>query len=298
MVLPLAPESPIESGSGPRVWRAGDARLSLVRPLVMGILNVTPDSFSDGGHFVDPAEALRRAERMVEEGADLLDVGGESTRPGADPVDVDTELHRVLPVLRLLRDRLAVPVSIDTRRAEVAAAALDEGAAIVNDISGLRDPEMAAVVAERGAGLVVMHMRGTPATMQAHTAYDRVVDEVVEELRAPLARADAAGIEPDHVVVDPGIGFAKTAAQNLQLIAGLSALSVLGRPVLLGVSRKAFLGSLLGDIPPRERAGATAAACVAGLFAGARIFRVHDVRPVRQALTVAEAIRAASDVCK
>jgi dihydropteroate synthase len=272
--------------------------LSLEQPLLMGILNVTPDSFSDGGQLSGPEAALRRAEAMLHDGADLLDLGGESTRPGAEPVTVDEELKRVIPVLRLLRSHLAVPLSIDTRRAEVASAALAEGADIVNDVSALEDPAMAGVVAGSGAGLVLMHMRGTPATMQDHAVYSDVVSEVTDELEGRLRTATSAGISADRIVVDPGIGFAKTAAHNLELIGRLTELERLGRPVLLGVSRKAFLGALLGGAPPEERVHATAAACVVGLLAGARIFRVHDIRPVRQALTVAEAIRAASDTSK
>jgi dihydropteroate synthase len=264
----------------------------------MGILNVTPDSFSDGGQLSSPEAALRRAEQMINDGADLLDLGGESTRPGAEPVSIQAELQRVIPVLRLLRSRLTVPLSIDTRRAEVASAALAEGTDIVNDVSALGDPEMAEVVASTGAGLVLMHMRGTPVTMQDHAVYADVATEVTDELAARLRVATAAGISADRIVVDPGIGFAKTAAQNMQLVGRLAELERLGRPILLGVSRKAFLGALLGGASPSERVHATAAACVVGLLAGARIFRVHDIRPVRQALTVAEAIRAASDTSK
>ncbi len=296
MTFPLAPAAArVEGGSA---WRAGSERLPLEKPLVMGILNVTPDSFSDGGAWAAPEEALRRAREMVAAGADLVDVGGESTRPGADPVTVKEEIARVTPVLRLLSAELEVPLSIDTRRAEVAEAALQCGALIVNDVSALDDARMAGVVAAAGAGLVLMHMRGTPATMQQLARYEDVTGEVVAELRPRLQRALDAGVEPEAIVVDPGIGFAKNAEQNLRLLAELPRLAALGRPVLLGVSRKAFLGALLGGLPPTERGVATAAACVAGLLAGARIFRVHDVLPVRQALTVAEAIRAASDACK
>ncbi|CAN5517074.1 dihydropteroate synthase [soil metagenome] len=285
---------PDATASLPAVWEIPGAALSLERPLLLGILNITPDSFSDGGRFLDPRVALERALRLREEGADLLDIGGESTRPGAPPVDATEELARVLPVLRLLREKLDLPLSIDTRKADVARAALREGASIVNDISALGDPEMAAVVAEGGAGLVLMHMRGTPQTMQRDPRYRDVAAEVAEELEAALERARAAGIPDERVVVDPGIGFAKTAEHNLELLARLELLSRLGRPILLGASRKAFLGALLGGVPPEERAVGTAAACVVGLLRGARIFRVHDVGVVRQALEVAEAIRRAS----
>jgi dihydropteroate synthase len=260
----------------------------------MGILNVTPDSFSDGGLFLDAGRALARAEELVAAGAGLVDVGGESTRPGAPPVEPREEMRRVLPVIRLLRARLDVPISIDTRRAAVARAALDEGAAVVNDVSALGDPDMAAVLAESGAGLVLMHMRGTPETMQRDPRYDDVVGEVARDLAGSLRRATRAGIGVERIVLDPGIGFGKTATHNLELIARLDSLADLGRPVLIGPSRKAFLGEILGGAPPEERAVATAAACVVALLRGARIFRVHDVRTVREALAVAEAIRVTS----
>lgn len=270
-----------------------DQRLSLGEPLVVGILNVTPDSFSDGGLYADEERALARARVMVAEGAGMIDVGGESTRPGAEPVEPAEEARRVVPVIRRLKEALDVPVSVDTRRAQVARAALEVGADVVNDVSALADPEMPRVVAASGAGVVLMHMRGTPRTMQQEARYGDVAAEVTAELGASLERAVAAGIAPERVVVDPGIGFAKEAEHNLTLLARLEALRVLGRPVLLGVSRKAFLGRLLGGAAPAERVVATAAACVVGLLHGARIFRVHDVRPVREALLVAEAVRTA-----
>lgn len=298
MVRTPPPDAVVTEGSaavaaGAGAWEIRGARLSLERPLVMGILNVTPDSFSDGGRFQHPERALERAERMVEEGADLLDVGGESTRPGAPPVDAAEERARVLPVLRLLKARLSVPVSVDTRRAEVARSVLQEGAEVVNDVSALSDPEMGAVVAEHGAGVVLMHMRGTPRTMQLAPRYGDVAEEVADELEGALRRARAAGVAEERVVVDPGIGFAKTAEHNLELLARLEVLRRLGRPVLLGASRKAFIGKLLGGVPAEERGPGTVAACVAGLLHGARIFRVHDVAMVRQALDVAEAIHRA-----
>lgn len=257
----------------------------------MGILNVTPDSFSDGGRWTAVDAAVRRAAEMVEEGAGMIDVGGESTRPGADPVAAAEERARVVPVIEALRRVLPVPLSVDTCKAEVARAALDAGADVVNDVTALRDPAMAAAVSAAGCGVVLMHMRGTPRTMQVDPRYDDVVREVTDELEAALGRAVDAGVDQERVVVDPGIGFAKTTDHNLRLVARLEALGRLGRPVLLGVSRKAFLGKLLGGAPPEERAVATAAACVAGLLHGARVFRVHDVRPVVEALRVAEAIR-------
>lgn len=272
-------------------WRIRDGMIALDRPVVMGILNLTPDSFSDGGRFLDPDDALRRAREMAAEGADVIDLGGESTRPGAAEVSAGEEAARVVPVLRALREALELPVSVDTRKAAVAREALAAGARVVNDVSGLADPGMADTVASSGAGLVLMHMRGTPATMQGMTDYGDVVEEVAAELAAALARADAAGIARERVVLDPGIGFAKTAEHNLQLIASLRRLEArLGRPVLLGASRKAFIGALLGGVPAAERDAGTVGACVAGLARGARLFRVHDVRGVRQALDVAWAV--------
>jgi dihydropteroate synthase len=258
----------------------------------MWILNVTPDSFSDGGLFLDPERAASRAEEMVAEGAALIDIGGESTRPGAEPVDPAAEAARVLPVIAAVRARVSVPLSVDTRRGSVARAALDAGADIVNDVSGLGDPAMAELIASTGAGLVLMHMRGEPATMQEEPRYGDVAAEVAHELGARVALARAAGIPAAAMVVDPGIGFGKTFAHNLELIARLHVLAALGRPILLGASRKAFLGALVGATVAAERAVATAAACVMGFVHGARIFRVHDVAIVRQALQVAEAIHA------
>lgn len=281
---------------GPPQWVIRDQRLSLGEPLVVGILNVTPDSFSDGGRYLDAGAAVERARALVAEGAGMIDVGGESTRPGAADVPARDEIARVVPVVLRLVAELEVPISVDTSKAEVARAALDAGAAVVNDVTALRDPAMAGVVAGAGAGLVLMHMRGTPRTMQLDPRYDDVVAEVTAELGTALATAEGAGIDPARVVVDPGIGFAKDFRQNLELLRGLRGLAALGRPVMLGVSRKAFLGQLLGGAPAEERAVATAAACVAGLQAGARIFRVHDVKVVREALLVAEAIRTAAPV--
>lgn len=276
------------------VWKLRRQPIALRAPLLMGILNVTPDSFSDGGLHAQPHAALQRARRMVEEGAGMIDVGGESTRPGARTVAASEEAARVIPVIRLLKSELAVPVSVDTRKAVVAQAALEAGAEVVNDVSALRDPEMADVVARSGAGLVLMHMRGTPETMQREARYDDVTREVRDELRAALGTAVSAGIEPERIVIDPGIGFAKNPEHNLRLLSQLSLLQALDRPLLLGVSRKAFIGALLGGTEPAQRAVGTAAACVVGLLAGARIFRVHDVGVVREALTVAEAIRSAT----
>lgn len=279
---------------GPPEWVIRDQRLSLREPLVVGVLNVTPDSFSDGGRYLDADCALQCAHGMVRDGAGVIDVGGESTRPGADEVPAAEEIARVIPVIRRLKAELTVPISIDTRKALVARAALEAGADVVNDVSGLQDPEMASAVASSGAGLVLMHMRGTPRTMQTDPHYDDVVAEVTDELGVALDRAVEAGIERERIVVDPGIGFAKNQRHNLELLHGLEGLGRLGRPVLLGVSRKSFLGRILGGAPPEERVVATAAAAAVGLLAGARIFRVHDVKQIREALLVAEAIRTAA----
>lgn len=292
----MPPAGEVSATTSPEegTWAIRRERIALAEPLLMGVLNVTPDSFSDGGRHLDPQVALQRAREMVEEGAGMIDVGGESTRPGARPVDPREEIARVVPVVSLLKAELGVPVSVDTRKAEVARAALEAGADVVNDVSALRDPEMAGVVAEAGAGLVLMHMRGTPETMQLDPHYDDVAGEVCDELGRALHTAREAGVREEAVVVDPGIGFAKNQEHNLQLLAQLERLHILRRPILVGVSRKTFIGRLLGGIPPAERAVGTAAACVVALLKGARIFRVHDVRVVREALTVAEAIRAAS----
>jgi dihydropteroate synthase len=280
-------------------WRIRGRTLSLERPVLVGVLNLTPDSFSDGGRFRDAGPALDQARRLVADGADVLDLGGESTRPGAAPVSADEEMDRVLPVLRAVRAELDVAVSVDTRKAGVARAALAEGAHVVNDVSALGDPEMAAAVAESGAGVVLMHMRGTPDVMQSLASYGDVANEVADELEPAVRRAEAAGIEAERIVVDPGIGFAKTPEQDLELIAGLGTVADrLGRPLLLGPSRKKFIGALMPGVPPAGRDAATVGACVAGLARGARIFRVHEVRAAREALRVADAIFRAGAACR
>ncbi len=269
--------------------------MDLSVPRVMGILNLTPDSFSDGGELPSLHEALSRARRLVEGGADILDVGGESTRPGARPVSAGEERRRILPFLEAATSSLSVPVSVDTRNASVAAAALEAGAAVVNDVSGLsHDPEMARVVAEAKGSLVLSHMRGTPANMRELAVYHDVVEEVVEELGRSLDVALKAGIDADRIVLDPGIGFAKTGKHSLRILNGLGRLLSLGRPVLVGPSRKSFIGDVTGA-PPREREAGTLAACVLSYLGGARIFRVHEVTPVVQALAVTRAIVEASE---
>lgn len=260
----------------------------------MGILNVTPDSFSDGGLFVDPEKAVAHGLRMVEEGADVVDVGGESTRPGSAPVAAAVEIERVLPIIRALKARADVAVSIDTKKPEVAEAALAAGAEIVNDVSGLRyDPRLAAVAAKAGAALVIMHSRGTPADMQsnpAHLEYADVVQDVAAELATAVEVALAAGVSRERIWLDPGIGFAKTAAQNLELIARLAELAAAGYPLLVGPSRKSFIGAITGA-RAGERTGGTAAAVAIAVLNGARAVRVHDVAVMRQAALIASALR-------
>ena len=282
--------------SGPELltWRCGDHVLSCgERTLVMGILNVTPDSFSDGGLFLDPRAAVARGMAIVAEGADIVDVGGESTRPGSDPVSAAEETDRVVPVIEALAERIEVPLSIDTRKADVAAEALGSGASIVNDVSGGRDPEMFDVVKSSGAGMVLMHMLGEPRTMQEAPHYDDVVGEVKEYLRGRLEAAEFAGIEPERLVVDPGIGFGKDVRDNLTLMRRLDALLDLGRPVLVGPSRKRFIGALLGDLPSEERVEGTAGAVAWLVTRGAHIVRVHDVREMVRVVRVVDALARA-----
>lgn len=287
------PGPPLSGSPLATSWKTGDGVLSLDEPVVMGILNLTPDSFSDGGELEELSTALARAESMVEAGAGILDVGGESTRPGAAEIPAEEEKRRILPFLREVAGRLPVPISVDTRKAEVARAALEAGAAVVNDVSGLaHDPELAGVVGRSRAGLVLMHMRGTPATMTGLARYDDLLGEIEAELREAVARAEAAGVERERIVVDPGIGFAKTPAQNLELLDRLHGLASLGLPLLVGPSRKSFIGALV-DVPAAERVAGTVAACVMAYERGARVFRVHDVEPVVQGLRVAHAIRSA-----
>lgn len=274
------------------LWQVRGVALSLARPVVMGVVNLTPDSFSDGGRYRDVAHALDQAEAMVRAGAGIIDVGGESTRPGAETVSAGEEADRILPFMEEGARRLGVPLSVDTRKADVARQALDAGAAIVNDVSALAfDPAMATTVAGAGAGLVLMHMRGGPADMAARAAYEDVGAAVAAELAEAVERARSGGIPDDAVVLDPGLGFAKEADHNLALLADLGPLRALGFPLLVGPSRKRFIGAVTGA-PPEGRLAGTLAACVLAYLEGARIFRVHDVEPAVQALAVAEAIAA------
>lgn len=262
----------------------------------MGILNTTPDSFSDGGDHLDPGAAIAAGLAMVEAGATVLDVGGESTRPGATPVSAEEEAARVLPVLRGLRDQTDAVLSIDTMKASVAAQALDAGADIVNDVTALSfDPEMGPLVARAGCGVVLMHMRGTPQTMNALARYDDVVERVAGHLAERLRWAtETLGVDPEAIVLDPGLGFAKDQAHNLRLMRRLDRITALGRPVLLGPSRKRFIGALTGAADPKARDWGTCGAVAAGVFLGAHIFRVHNVRAAHDAARVAHAIATAS----
>lgn len=271
----------------PRCWAIAGGEVSLEHPVLIGILNVTPDSFSDGGRFDVPAAALRQAETLTADGCQLLDVGGESTRPGAPAVALDEEIRRVVPVVDALARRGLGPVSVDTRKAAVARAALEAGARVVNDVSAFAfDPAMADVVARAGAGVILMHMRGTPDTMDGLARYDHVAAEVAAELGAAAGRAEAAGVARERIVLDPGFGFAKSAEQNFRLLDELATIVALGYPVAVGPSRKRFLG-LATERPVDDRDRATAVACALAAERGARLFRVHDVALAREALALA-----------
>ena len=274
------------------LWRAGRHEFRFPRPtLVMGVLNVTPDSFSDGGRYFAIEAALERAGQMLREGADLLDVGGESTRPGATPVSAEEEIHRVVPVIKELALRLQAPISVDTQKPEVARAALLAGASIVNDIAANRtDDVMARVVAEFRAGYVAMHMQGTPQTMQQNPVYADAVREVDEFFTERLARLEKFGVRREQVALDPGIGFGKTLEHNLQLLGALPRFVRHERPVLLGVSRKAFLGKLTAVTNPAERLPGALACAALAVRDGVQILRVHDVRETVAAVRMVEAI--------
>jgi dihydropteroate synthase len=260
---------------------------------VMGIVNVTPDSFSDGGEFFDHERAIEHGLQLVREGADLLDIGGESTRPGAEAVPLEEELRRVIPVIEGLAG--AAPVSIDTAKAEVARQAIAAGAKMVNDVTALRgDPEMAGVCAEAGVEVVLMHMLGSPRTMQDDPRYNDVVAEVAEFLAVRAGVAEAAGIDRGRLWIDPGIGFGKTVDHNLRLLAATPRFAEMELPVMIGASRKSFIGKIGGDAPESRRLGGTIAACLAAMNGGAAMVRVHDVAPVVQALRVATATEAGS----
>lgn len=276
--------------------RVGDRTLG-PGPVLMGILNVTPDSFSDGGDFLNPERAAEQAVTMLDEGAQIIDVGGESTRPGSDPVSPEEELRRVVPAIHgILEARPEAIISIDTYRAATAGAALEAGAHIVNDVTALRgDPELANVVADAGCPVVLMHMLGEPKTMQQEPRYEDVVREVRDFLAARAEYAEAAGVEPENIILDPGIGFGKTLEHNLALLNHLDSIGEPGYPVLLGASRKSFIGRLSGLEAAKDRVAGTVATSVLGYERGATFFRVHDVRANREALEVAAAILGSSN---
>jgi dihydropteroate synthase len=264
------------------------------RTLIMGIVNVTPDSFSDGGLFFDRADAIAHGEALAAAGADIIDVGGESSRPFSEPVPAQEEIERVGPVIEELARRLSVPISIDTHKTQVARHAISAGASIVNDIGALRlDPDMASLVAEAGVAVVLMHMKGTPKAMQVDPHYEDVVGEVGEFLADALARAEQAGIDRTKIIVDPGIGFGKTVTHNLLLIKHLSGLQALGVPILIGPSRKSFITKILGSGDERREVGTQAAVAVAALH-GAHIVRVHDVERTRHTLKLVDALKNAA----
>lgn len=276
-------------------WSIRSGTISLNRPVVLGILNLTPDSFSDGNLVRDPGRALELAWEMREQGADLIDVGGESTRPGADPVDAEQEWARISHSVAALSDA-GIPVSVDTTKLSVARRAIDAGAEAINDVSGLRfDPGIATLCAETGAGLIIMHMRGDPRTMQSDIVYGDLVSEVAAWLEDQAELAVRSGVERSQIVVDPGIGFGKSASGNLEILARSGEFSISGYPVLVGPSRKSFIGAVL-DLPVDQRVEGTIAACVIALLNGARLFRVHDVEPVQRALALSwEALHGNTD---
>jgi dihydropteroate synthase len=287
---PLAPLVPALAAQRSLHTRHGELDFTR-RTLIMGIVNVTPDSFYDGGRRFDAGQAVAHGLAMAASGADIVDIGGESSRPGAEPVSAGDELARVIPVIESLRTQSAVPISIDTYKSQVARAALDAGADIVNDISALRfDSAMTSVIAQEKVPVILMHLRGTPRTMQAEPRYQDVVREVRDFLAAQLYEALDAGVAPQAIVIDPGIGFGKNLEHNLQLLRGLPALAALGQPLLVGVSRKAFIGKIL-NLEADQRLEGSLAAGVAAVLAGANILRVHDVAESAKAARIADAIR-------
>lgn len=276
----------------PSYWVCGRHRIEIGRrTIIMGILNVTPDSFSDGGLYMDPDVAVRKAVEMVEEGADIIDVGGESTRPGADPVTAEEEIRRVIPVISRLVDELpGIPISIDTYKADVAKAAIEEGASIVNDISAMRmDPRMVEILSSHDVGVVLMHMKGTPKDMQLNPQYDHVISEIYEFLQERAEFAEANGVDGSRIVVDPGIGFGKDLGHNLEIVRRLNEFKSLGFPILLGPSRKSFIGKIL-DLPPQERVEGTGAVVSIAIACGVDIVRVHDVKEMVRVARMADAI--------
>lgn len=276
--------------SVPMDLQVKDRRLAVDHPLIMGIVNVTPDSFFDGGRFYDPQQAVAHAVQLVEEGADLLDIGAESTRPGALPVDEEEEHRRLIPVVAAVAKAVSVPISVDTSKAAVARAAIDAGAVMINDVTALRgDTTMVEVVAKTGAGLVLMHMQGTPETMQRSPHYDDVIEDITRFLAERARFAMDRGVAHERIVLDPGIGFGKTLTHNVDLLANLDAFLQLGFPLLVGPSRKGFIGQLTRQ-SPEGRAWGTAGVVALAVEHGANILRVHDVAPMKDVVTVADAI--------
>ncbi|MFN3481230.1 MAG: dihydropteroate synthase, partial [Thermodesulfovibrionales bacterium] len=261
------------------------------RSYIMGILNVTPDSFSDGGLYYNEKKAIEHGLRLVEEGADIIDIGGESTRPGSEPVSVEEEIRRTIPVINALSKEINIPISIDTYKAEVARRALDAGATMVNDISGLRfDPDMPKVVAEYDVPVIIMHIKGRPKDMQLNPSYEALIPEIMDYLRISIRLAIKFGVKEDRIIIDPGIGFGKTFEHNLEILNNLREFTLLERPVAIGVSRKAFIGKILGDLPPAERLDGTAASVAIAIYNGANILRVHDVREMVRVARVVDSI--------
>lgn len=264
----------------------------LKKTYIMGILNVTPDSFYDGGRFINPQKAVEHALRMVDEGADIIDIGGESTRPGAEPISIDEELRRVIPVIEAISKRTSIPISIDTYKASVAKEAIKAGATIINDISGLRfDPEMAEIASKYKVPVIVMHIKGTPKDMQKNPYYEALIPEIIEYLRASIIMAKQAGVDENMVIIDPGIGFGKLPEHNLQIIKNLREFSKLGKPLLIGVSRKSFIGKVLNEASPEKRLEGTASAVAISVINGANIVRVHDVGFMAKVVKIADAIK-------
>lgn len=261
---------------------------------IMGILNVTPDSFSDGGLFLDRENAVQQALRMQAEGADIIDIGGESTRPGAEKVSVKDEIKRVVPIIEVLANNVDVPISIDTYKSEVADAAVKAGASMINDISGLRfDPKMAKVAARHKVPVVIMHIKGTPQDMQKNPTYKSLIPEITAYFHECIQVARDAGIPDDMIIIDPGIGFGKTVKHNLEIIKRLKDFEGFEKPILLGPSRKAFIGKLLGDVPTTERVEGTASAIAIGIFNGANIIRIHDVKEMVKVAKIADGVKRA-----
>ncbi|MEO7674836.1 MAG: dihydropteroate synthase [Pyrinomonadaceae bacterium] len=278
-------------------WQTSKRKLSLEKTLVMAILNVTPDSFSDGGKFADLDAALKESEKLIAEGADIIDIGGESTRPGSERVSAEVEIARVVPVIEAITARFDTPISIDTTKSIVAKAAVEAGAEIINDISGLRfDASIADVAAKYATGLILMHSRGEFETMHAQPPVEDIMAEVAADLRRAITAAEASGVRPESIVLDIGIGFGKTVEQNLELIAKLDRLVIEFEqfPVLVGTSRKSFIGTLLGDAPPAARLGGSLASIAIAVWNGAKIVRVHDVKETVESLKIVDAIGSRS----